>query len=523
DGDGFFPCVPPIDCADEDPVVWPGAPEIPGDGRDGDCDGSDLPLSDDHGVFVAVDGDDANPGTRQHPLRTIQLAVLQAEEQHKSVFVSAGTYRQSVSLPGGMGLYGGYAAGSWAYDWDANATIIEGVGEVAIGVRNRAGERTVVAGVVVRRQGTYGLKLQGAGRTVVLRSVFFSLPGAAPGVAIQALGESYLANLTVEDASSGIFLDVLGKEQTLLSSSIHAGQELALELRCEGAAEPTTAVIRSNVITGEGVGIVYYGYAYAYPVGYQYCRSTVLVEDNIVHAGAAMAIECDYHGRGLVLRRNDIRPVGNEGWSTAIRICTNAAMENNRIACSDQGSDVSAVYGGGRLTGNLVTCPGVHDRSIALHNMLEGALIANTIDGGAGRTAIGIEGICPVAVNNIITTSGGQERLCVIEKQMSAQHPATPTRLRNNDFFACPTALYRDRETGDIGDIRILNRMIDVAEVGGNISEDPRFVDRERGDYHLGEGSPCIDSGLELEQASTDIDGELRPRGAGFDIGADER
>ncbi|MBA3707580.1 MAG: right-handed parallel beta-helix repeat-containing protein [Planctomycetes bacterium] len=41
--------------------------------------------------------------------------------------------------------------------------------------------------------------------------------------------------------------------------------------------------------------------------------------------------------------------------------------------------------------------------------------------------------------------------------------------------------------------------------------------------FHLTPGSPCIDAGMSLATAATDYDGQLRPSGSGFDIGADER
>jgi uncharacterized repeat protein (TIGR01451 family) len=50
---------------------------------------------------------------------------------------------------------------------------------------------------------------------------------------------------------------------------------------------------------------------------------------------------------------------------------------------------------------------------------------------------------------------------------------------------------------------------------------DPAFVDPDNGDYHIGVGSAAIDAGVDAG-VSTDIDGEPRPAGAGFDIGADE-
>ncbi len=53
----------------------------------------------------------------------------------------------------------------------------------------------------------------------------------------------------------------------------------------------------------------------------------------------------------------------------------------------------------------------------------------------------------------------------------------------------------------------------------GNIDANPLF--RGEGDFHLTIGSPCIDSGTDAG-VYTDIDGDARPLGAGFDMGADE-
>jgi hypothetical protein len=48
------------------------------------------------------------------------------------------------------------------------------------------------------------------------------------------------------------------------------------------------------------------------------------------------------------------------------------------------------------------------------------------------------------------------------------------------------------------------------------------FVDAGADDYHLAATSPAIDAGTSVTALATDLDGEPRPQGAGFDIGADE-
>ena len=65
----------------------------------------------------------------------------------------------------------------------------------------------------------------------------------------------------------------------------------------------------------------------------------------------------------------------------------------------------------------------------------------------------------------------------------------------------------------------------------GNINADPMFVDpdgldnvvgTEDDDLHLTTGSPCIDTGTSSGAPATDLEGNPRPQGAGYDMGAYE-
>ena len=55
----------------------------------------------------------------------------------------------------------------------------------------------------------------------------------------------------------------------------------------------------------------------------------------------------------------------------------------------------------------------------------------------------------------------------------------------------------------------------------GNILCDPAFFARN-GDYHLTNSSCCIDTGTDVGAPGYDIDGDIRPQGNGYDMGADE-
>ena len=54
-----------------------------------------------------------------------------------------------------------------------------------------------------------------------------------------------------------------------------------------------------------------------------------------------------------------------------------------------------------------------------------------------------------------------------------------------------------------------------------NVWGDPGFIDPENGDYHIAPTSAAVDAGVDAG-VYTDIDGEPRPIGPGFDIGTDE-
>jgi len=54
-----------------------------------------------------------------------------------------------------------------------------------------------------------------------------------------------------------------------------------------------------------------------------------------------------------------------------------------------------------------------------------------------------------------------------------------------------------------------------------NVHGDPAFVDAQAGDYHIRHVSAAIDAGVDAG-VTEDIDGDARPQGAGYDIGADE-
>ncbi|MBN1131051.1 MAG: hypothetical protein JXA71_18830, partial [Chitinispirillaceae bacterium] len=115
--------------------------------------------------------------------------------------------------------------------------------------------------------------------------------------------------------------------------------------------------------------------------------------------------------------------------------------------------------------------------------------------------------------------------------------PSPNLSVRNNIFsgFQWPFDI---RSVNDTFDFNNLHFTRNVGKWGGSwvetfsdwqklgndlhgISADPQFVSSS--DFHLRPGSPCIDRGAILEEPYTiDLDGEKRPQGTSFDLGAFE-
>ncbi len=98
----------------------PGPVRTEGAALDPNCDGADGVVV--QSFYVAIDGDDRNPGSPSRPLRTIGEGLRRASESLASsaarphVFVASGSYTETLTLPDGVRLHGGYRRDFLALD-----------------------------------------------------------------------------------------------------------------------------------------------------------------------------------------------------------------------------------------------------------------------------------------------------------------------------------------------------------------------------------------------------------------------
>ena len=125
------------------------------DGTDWNCDGIDGEL--DNAVFVAKNGSDQNPGTKDLPMLTIQAAANKAVADGKrDVYVNTSVYSENVLVPAGVSIYGGYSADFGQRNTVLYETAIIGVeptGQKVAAITvldvNGAGQKTIVDGFTV--------------------------------------------------------------------------------------------------------------------------------------------------------------------------------------------------------------------------------------------------------------------------------------------------------------------------------------------------------------------------------------
>ncbi|MBK8170602.1 MAG: hypothetical protein IPK60_09700 [Sandaracinaceae bacterium] len=134
---------------------------------DVNCDGADGIVV--QSFYVATSGDDTDLGSPTHPLRSISLALQRAaaslitDAPRPHVFVASGSYTETVTIPDGVQLHGGYRRDFLALDPEGFRVEVRAPaattapGGAALVVREAGARMTVVEWIAVR-----GLDAQGA-------------------------------------------------------------------------------------------------------------------------------------------------------------------------------------------------------------------------------------------------------------------------------------------------------------------------------------------------------------------------
>jgi predicted outer membrane repeat protein len=306
-----------------------------------------------------------------------------------------------------------------------------------------------------------------------------------------------------------------------------------------GNATVTNSHYLRNVANGVGGGLIAYGSADV---------SGGSLEDNSaltnwgggLYASQASTVTdtdvlrntSEYAGGGVAVQSGTLQVTrgrfeGNQatggGWGGAI-YCNGATLTVEETQFLSNQADVN----GGAIAANGVTL----DRAVLIGNQggTGGGLWQQadaTIDNSlfADNHAVGEQGEAMRLGSGTVTVRHATITSSPARAGSAIYVDSATVQLLNSIVTAHGDGVFSDAGTvlADVDlfwDVGMEGEGADVT-ITAPVTGDPLFVDPTAGDYHLRIGSPAIDAGPAVGVV-TDIDGDPRPQGAGYDLGYDE-
>jgi hypothetical protein len=371
--------------------------------------------------------------------------------------------------------------------------------------------------------------------------------------ACQLVGFLITNGLGTAGPATGGGIDGRGTLATI-TKNIISGNVAGLEAGRGGGVSDCDGLLEGNTITAntaEGYRSEGAGSEAGYGGGLYGCDGTV--RGNTISGNTATGFGGGMAMCGALIEENEItlnRAVGADppgpdvyaGGGGGLYGC-DGAVYNNTITLNEVEGALFGTGGGG-----LNDCDGMIERNVVGHNVVRGA----SAFGG------GMNGCDGVIRNNMVfgnlahaTSPGGAA--CgggLLDCVGSIEHNTIADNTAQGSLSAGGGMCYTQEQTSPVVNCILWNNTAGVGPqlsgggiptfcciqgytgaAGGNISENPSFVDAGNDDYHLEWGSPCVDAALHLAEVTEDFDGDARgyngsnanpEEPSDYDIGADE-
>jgi len=489
--------------------------------------------------FVATSGADSGACTNSaNPCRTVQYAVDQAAEGDE-VRVASGVYsdihirpRQDITTTGyvtqvvyiskTISIQGGYTVTNWINpDPNTNPTVLDAQGQGRV-VYITGLVSPTIEGVVI----TGGDSINQGG-------------GYIPGLMTDpdVGGGLYIINASATISNCEISLNSspnYGGGAALVSSSVQfAGNHISTNNSIMGGGVASLLGynnIISNTFTNNTGGGLYLGGEFTVQTGNEHVIGNTF--------------EANTGGLGA----------GIELWFAPPAIISSNTLLNNT---ADQGGGIYSFHSDPTLSGNRILANQANRGGGLYLLQYFGIMDSNVVASNTADSAGGfyLDGGAPTVSNNIITDNhsesyaGGMaidisHHACFMNNTIANNTGGDGigiTVMSNSQVTFTNTIIVSQSVGIDVSSASNGNTVFmegtlwgsgiwangqdwvgDIIYTGTvNVWGDPGFVNPDQGDYHIHQGSAALDAGVDAG-VYTDIDGEPRPIGADFDIGADE-
>ena len=426
------------------------------------------------------------------------------------------TATQIVAITKSVIIRGGYTASGWdTPDPAANLTTLDAQGQgrglyisgdispIIEGLRITGGDAAGLGGGSGGYDAGGGLYVYGAAATILDCVVYSNTAstthvGYGGGLYLEDSDDATLSGNTVQGNTAstartgeGGGLYLIRSEAALSGNTVQGNTASTASYGYGGGLHLSysAATVSGNIVQGNTASTVYYGYG----AGLYLESSDATLSDNTVQGNMASTASGG-SGGGLYLGNCDATLSGNTIVSNAASIaswgyggglylyCNDTTLINNVVADNQANTQGSGLYLKGSFT-----------------DVTWGRLLHTTIaDNRSSGQGVFAGEYTTVAFTNTII----------------AGHDSVGIFVTTGSTVTLETTLWYDNGSDTGGGGTIVTDTI-------NVYDDPAFVNPAAWDYHLTAGSAAIDKGVDAG-VTTDVDGDPRPCGEGYDIGADE-